>query len=133
MNNNVKPIIGCEIPVKGPTAYHTDAYHLVLLAENMEGYKNLNKLSSIVNSKGLRNIQSIEHSTLKKLSKGTIALSGCIHGKIPNLILMNKIDEAEKIAQCYKKIFGDENFYLEVQASGRPSQNKVNKALSAAT
>ncbi|MCD6270544.1 DNA polymerase III subunit alpha [bacterium] len=135
-NAGIKPIIGSEIYLaknklsdKRPGIDNKN-YHLVLLVKNKTGYKNLVKIITKANLDGFYYKPRIDHQFLAEHSDGLIALSACIKGKIPQLILSKKIEEAEKQALEYQKIFGKENFYLEIQDHQNiPDQNKVNKEL----
>jgi len=105
-------------------------YHLVLLVRNETGYKNLVKLITRSHLEGFYYKPRIDEELLAKHSEGLICLSGCLQGKIPQLILAKKIGEAEKIALKYQEIFGSENFYLELQHHPNLKEQKiVNKAL----
>ena len=117
----IKPIIGCEVYM----AYEKmtqrrpniddKRYHLILLAKNEEGYKNLVQLVTEAHLNGFYYKPRIDEEFLTKHSQGLICLSACIQGKIPRLILSNKIEEAEKLALRFQEIFGKDNFYLEIQ------------------
>ena len=132
----IKPIIGCEVYTafekltdKRP---NIDARrnHLILLAKNEQGYKNLVKLVSIAHLEGFYYKPRIDEETLEKYSEGLIGLSACIQGKIPRLLLANKNDEAEGTAKKYEKFFGKGNFYLELQHHANiPEQISANKKL----
>jgi len=132
----IKPIIGCEvyqafnkIEQKRPNI-DNKRYHLVLLVKNEEGYKNLVKLITEAHLKGFYYKPRIDEDLLKKHSSGLIASSACLQGKIPRLIIANKIEEAKKAALKYQAIFGPDNFYLEIQHHPNiKEQGKVNKAL----
>ena len=136
IQKGIKPIIGAEmyIAFESMTQERPNIddkkYHLVLLVKNEKGYKNLVKLLTKAHLEGFYYKPRIDHNLLKEYSEGLIALSACVKGKIPQLILANKIEEAEKTALFYKEIFGKENFYLEVQHHPHlMDQKKVNKAL----
>ncbi|MCD6177818.1 DNA polymerase III subunit alpha [bacterium] len=132
----IKPIIGCEMyqayermEQKRP---HIDdkRYHLVLLVKNKEGYKNLVKLVTEAHLRGFYYKPRIDEEILAQHSSGLIGLSACLQGKIPQLIIANKIEEAKKTALRFKEIFGEGNFYLELQHHPNiPEQKKVNQAL----
>ncbi len=110
LKQKIKPLIGFEAYVS------EQAYHLVLLAENYEGYKNLMLLSSFGHLRGANNGQPcLDKETLKKHSKNIIALSGCIRGEVPSLLKKGDYEEAKKKALGYQEIFGEDNFYLELQ------------------
>ena len=134
----IKPIIGCEFY----SAYErleqkrsnidNKRYHLLLLAKNMAGYKNLVKLVTKAHLDGFYYKPRIDDFILAEHSEGLIATSTCITGKIPKLILANKIEEAEELALKYQKMFGRDSFYLELQHHPNiPEQAIVNKALIA--
>jgi len=118
----IKPIIGFEAFVaprsrtdKDPEK-DKDLFHLVLLAENYDGYKNLMILSSLGHLEGFFNGKPrIDKQILSEYSKNIIALSGCIRGEIPTLLKQGKYDEAKQSALKYNEIFGQDNFYLELQ------------------
>jgi DNA polymerase-3 subunit alpha len=135
IKQGIKPIIGCECYVaprrltdKTPLD-HKGLSHLILLCENNQGYQNLCKLASIARIEGFYHKPRIDKSLLKAHSKGLVALSACLHGEIPRLILKNKMKEAEKTALQFVRMFGEGNFFLEVQNNGIAEQEKVNQAL----
>ncbi|MBW1894604.1 MAG: DNA polymerase III subunit alpha [Deltaproteobacteria bacterium] len=133
---NIKPIIGCECYVAPRTLYDKTSFdakrlrHLVLLAENQEGYRNLCKLATIAQLKGFYYRPRIDKDILKQHKEGIIALSACLHGEIPKLILEGKKDEALKTAQFYQNLLGENNFFLEIQHNGLEEQSKVNHVLA---
>lgn len=132
----IKPIIGCEIylafermELKRPKI-DDKKYHLVLLVKNEKGYKNLVKLLTIAHLQGFYYKPRVDELLLKEYSEGLIALSACLQGKIPQLILAKKMKEAEETALLYQEIFGKENFYLELQHHPNIKEQKlVNEAL----
>lgn len=132
----IKPIIGCEIyqafnsmDEKRPNI-DGKRYHLILLVKNEEGYKNLVKLITQAHLRGFYYRPRIDDELLKKHSSGLIALTACIQGKIPQLILSNRLDEAKETALKYKEIFGPESFYFEIQHHPNvKEQKKVNQGL----
>ncbi len=131
----IKPIIGCECYVAPRTLSDRSALdakglsHLVLLAENQQGYRNLCKLASIAQTEGFYYRPRIDKTVLKAHSEGLIALSACLHGEIPLLISEGRIDRAEEAALFYQELFGPDNFFLEVQNNGIDKQDIVNAAL----
>mgnify|MGYP001617367775 CR=1 FL=1 len=132
----IKPIIGVEAYVAfesmGQQRPNIDnkRYHLILLVKNETGYKNLVHLVTKAHLEGFYYRPRIDHDILKEHAEGLIALSGCIQGEIPRLILSNKIDEAEEKAKQYLGTFGEGNFYLEIQHHPHnEDQKKVNAAL----
>lgn len=140
----VHPIIGVEIYVtpgsrfdrKGARAdsdiddlSDRSNYHLVLLAKDEEGYRNLMRLCTIAQLEGFYYKPRVDHESLEKYAKGLIALTACLKGEIPSAILDSRFDEARKLAQQYQSIFGEDNFYLEVQGNGMNEQKIVNEGL----
>ncbi|GAI09632.1 unnamed protein product, partial [marine sediment metagenome] len=127
----IKPIIGCEVYVaqermdqKRPNI-DDKRYHLVLLAKNEEGYKNLVKLITKAHLEGFYYKPRIDNKLLAKHSKGLIAMTACLAGRIPRLIVAKKFEEAEKLAQKYQEIFGKDNFYLELQHHPNTREQKI--------
>ena len=134
--SGIKPIIGCELYLarekmtqKRPNIDNV-RYHIVLLAKNETGYKNLVKLVTKAHLEGFYYKPRIDEDLLFKYSDGLIVLTACLQGKIPRLILSNKFDQAEQLALKYKSVFGNDGFFLELQHHPNiPEQKKVNKAL----
>jgi len=132
----IKPIIGCEMysalermDQKRPNI-DDKRYHLVLLVKNEEGYKNLVQLITKAHLEGFYYKPRIDDELLAKHSAGLIGLSACLQGKIPRLILANRLEDAKKQALKYQEIFGKDSFYLEIQSHPRlPEQKKVNDVL----
>ncbi len=132
----IKPIIGSEVYLaldrmeqKRPNI-DDKRYHLTLLVKNEEGYRNLVKLVTEAHLKGFYYKPRIDEALLSEHSSGLIALSSCLQGKIPRLILAKKIEEAEKQALKYQEIFGKDSFYLEIQHHpNSEDQKKANKVL----
>ena len=132
----VKPIIGAEMYLafekmnQERPNLDNKRYHLVLLAKNEKGYKNLVKLITKSYLEGFYYKPRIDEDLLEEYSEGLIGLSACIQGKIPQLILAKKPKEAKELALKYQKIFGKNNFYLELEHHPNiPEQKKVNEAL----
>jgi DNA polymerase III subunit alpha len=131
----IKPIIGLEIYVAPRSRFdktpldNKDLSHLILLAENQEGYRNLCKLATIAQLEGFYYKPRIDKEILRESHQGLIALSACLHGEIPRRIQEGRIDFAEKAAQEFLKIFGEKHFYLEVQNNGIDVQDQVNEVL----
>ncbi|MEK7623604.1 MAG: DNA polymerase III subunit alpha, partial [Patescibacteria group bacterium] len=125
--NGVKPIIGFEALIG------SELNHLVLLAENYTGYRNLMMLSSFGHTEGLVGGKAtLNIDVLKKYKAHIIALSGCIRGTIPSLLHNGKIESAKQAARTYQEIFGPEHFYLELQDHPAISgQMEVNTGLVA--
>lgn len=131
----IKPVIGCEVYTasrglrdKDPN-YDKRYGHLVLLAENMTGYKNLIKLVSTSYVEGFYYKPRVDIEELRKHSEGIIALSACLAGDVSNNILNRNYEEAKRFALLYREIFGENNFYLEIQDHHLPEQKEVNAGL----
>ncbi len=116
----IKPILGCETYVAARTIHDKNdkvdrsGYHLILLAKNKKGYKNLVKLISIASSEGFYYKPRIDKNLLEKYSEGLIVSSSCLGGEIPSLLMNNHLNDAEDSIQWYKKVFGSD-YYLELQ------------------
>ncbi len=132
LKKGVKPIIGCEVYVaprsrfdkqKGPDSRYN---HLVLLCENNEGYQNLIKLVSLGFTEGFYSKPRVDKELLKRYSKGIIALSACLAGEIPQLLLSGEYNKAKETAIWFKEVFGENNYFLEIQDHGIEEQKKVN-------
>ena len=127
----IKPIIGCEVYVAPRSRYDRDKTldgrynHLVLLVKNETGYKNLIKLVSRSYTEGFYFKPRIDRDLLEQYSEGLICLSACIAGEIPQLILQRDYDGAKRQALWYNSIFGDGNFYLEIQNHGIEQEKTV--------
>ena len=129
----IKPIIGIETYVingelDDSKAKKDTRHHLVLLAKNLVGYKNLIKISSIAFLDGFYYKPRISKSLLQKYSAGLICLSACIKGEIPSLLLNKKFKKAEKVVEFYKKTFQD-GFYLEIQDHGLDEEKTITPLL----
>jgi DNA polymerase-3 subunit alpha len=133
--NGVKPIIGCEVYVAPRTmsdkVYPVDAdySHLILLVKDEKGYENLMTIVSKAFTEGFYQKPRTDKETLEKYSEGLIALSGCISGLIPKNIINGDLAGARENALFFKRIFGEDNFYLELQRHGIDKQAIVNQAL----
>ncbi len=131
----IKPIMGCEVYVASGSRFdktytkENTYYHLVLLAENNEGYKNLIKLVSYSFTEGFYYKPRIDIELLKKYSKGIIGLSACMGGAVARNILNNNYNKAKEVALMYNEIFGQNNFFLELQDHGIENQTIVNQNL----
>jgi DNA polymerase-3 subunit alpha len=132
----VKPIIGCEAYIAPDSRFEKSShgikeasFHILLLAKDEVGYKNLMKLVSIGYIEGFYYRPRIDKEVLAKYNDGLIGLSACLHGEIPHLILSDDIAGAKRTADQYRHILGKGNFYLEIQDNGITEQAKVNKAL----
>ena len=130
----IKPIIGCEVYVAPRTRFDKESNidnkysHLILLAKNETGYKNLTKLVSIGFTEGFYYKPRIDLEILEKYHEGLVCLSACLAGSVNKAILKEDMEEAKRIALWYKNLFG-EDYYLEVQPNGLPEQVLVNQKL----
>jgi DNA polymerase-3 subunit alpha len=128
----VKPILGCEVYV-APSGHRCkdarEQYHLILLAEDNDGYRNLTKLVSIACVDGFYHKPRIDHDLLASHSKGLIASSACLGGEIPSLLTSGDDNGALERAVLYRDIMGKDNFFLEIQSNTIPDQALVNKRL----
>ncbi len=127
----IKAIIGCEVYVSTRSRFDKqkgiDGYsHLVLLCKNTVGYQNLIKLVSLGFTEGFYNKPRVDRELLERYSEGIIALSACLAGEIPQAILKNDYQKAKETALWYKSVFGDGNYYLELQDHGIKEQKIVN-------
>ncbi len=132
----LKPIVGCEMYLTAGDLGSRDRpedkkrYHLILLAKNEVGYKNLMRLISIAHLEGFYYKPRIDRPTLRKYSDGLIGLSACAEGEVPAMAIAGDIKKAEELALEYCDIFGPENFYLELQRHPRfANQEIANQAL----
>jgi DNA polymerase-3 subunit alpha len=136
MAEGIKPIIGCEVYV-APNSRHDkegsvsdDRYfHLVLLAENNTGYQNLMKIVSKGFTEGFYYKPRVDYELLQEYHEGIIALSACLAGEVAVALRRNMFEEAKKSAYRLQEIFGENNFFLELQDHGYPEQNLVNQGL----
>ncbi|MFA5090381.1 MAG: DNA polymerase III subunit alpha [Candidatus Omnitrophota bacterium] len=132
----IKPIIGCEVYVapssrldKTTSGIEDSSYHLILLAKDETGYRNLMKLVSLGYLEGFYYRPRIDKEILSLYQKGIIGLSACIKGEIPVLLQQRRYHDALKVADEYLNILGKENFYLEVQQNFIPEQKIANEGL----
>ena len=131
----IKPIIGCEIYVTRRLmsdrvhGIDNDPYHLVLLCENRKGYENLCLLVSEAFMHGFYGKPRVDLDLLKKHHEGLIALSACLAGGVQQYLLEEQYEEARDYALKLADIFGEGNFYLELQDHGIPEQRSVNQGL----
>ena len=131
----VKPIIGCEVYVAPRSmrdkthGIDSDYSHLVLLCENMTGYRNLIKIVSLSWTEGFYGKPRTDRETLAAHSEGLIALSACLAGDIPKFLLNGDYASAYKRALEYRQMFGDNNFFLELQNHGIEEQKMVSSGL----
>jgi DNA polymerase-3 subunit alpha len=113
----------------GSAGKHTPYYHLIVLAQDEVGYKNLMKLVSLAHLEGFYYKPRVDKELLARHSQGLLATSGCLRGEIPFLLNQGLRDEAVKAAGTFQDIFGKENFFIEVQENGLEQQNRVNRDL----
>lgn len=131
----IKPIIGCEVYITSTSRHNRGveekekSYHMILLAENDIGYKNLIKLVSIGHLEGFYYRPRIDKEVLRKYSEGIIATSACIAGEIPSHILAGEMEQARAVTKEYLDIFGKDNFFLEIQNHGIPEEIQANAAI----
>jgi DNA polymerase-3 subunit alpha len=138
MAGGIKPIIGSEVYVapldlrkKESIKGLPDAgYHLILLVKDFSGYKNLMKLSTIGFLEGFYHKPRIDKEVLKKHSDGLFALSSCLHGEIPTLLLADNYNKAKELVEEYKSTFGEGNFFLEIQNHQIEEEKKAIRLLS---
>lgn len=133
--NDIKPIIGCEVYVAPRTRFDKEEAidskynHLILIAKNNLGYQNLIKIVSSGFIEGFYYKPRVDMDIIKKYSNDLICLSACIAGKVPQLILNDEYEKAKQTAIEFKEIFGEENYYLELQYNKIPEQTIVNQKL----
>ena len=129
----LKVIFGCECYITPGSRFDRidkqPRYHLILLAENQEGYHNLVKLVSLGFIDGFYRKPRIDKDILRKYSKGIICLSACIQGEVPQMILQRNLDGAERALREYIDIFGKDNFFLEMQNHDLEEERTVNRQL----
>ena len=132
----INPILGCEVYVAPNSRFDRETtggedryYHLVLLAENNQGYANLMKIVSKGFVEGYYYRPRVDKEVLREYHEGIIALSACLAGEIPRYLVKGLYDEARKTAREYEEIFGKGNFFLELQDHGIEEQAQVNPML----
>ncbi len=133
---DIKPVLGCEVYVapnsrfdREPGSSEDRYYHLILLAENNTGYNNLMKIVSRGFLEGFYYKPRVDYEVLREYSEGIIALSACLGGEVASNIRRGFYEEAKKAATDLREIFGQNNFFLELQDHGIPEQKLVNQAL----
>ncbi len=131
----IHPVIGCEVYV-APRSRHDRSYtggewhsHLILLCENMTGYRNLIHMVSLGFTEGFYMKPRIDHALLEQYHEGLICLSACLAGELPRLITSGRYEEAKRLALWYREIFGEDHYYLEIQDHGIAEQAEVNRQL----
>ena len=132
----IKPILGCEVYVAPGSRFDREKvsgedryYHLVLLAENNKGYENLMKLVSRGFVDGFYYKPRVDYEVLETYHEGIIALSACLAGEVQRYLARGMYEEAKRSAEKYRGIFGEGNFFLELQDHGMPEQRMVNQGL----
>ncbi|HIU10722.1 MAG TPA: DNA polymerase III subunit alpha [Candidatus Avidehalobacter gallistercoris] len=131
----IKPVIGCEFYVAPRSRFLKEgkedksAYHLILLAENQQGYRNLCKLNAIAYLEGFYYKPRIDHEVLRAHSEGLICLSACLAGEVIQAMLEGDNDAAYAVAQEYLDIFGKDNYFIELQDHGLEEQRLTNPLL----
>ncbi len=131
----IKPIIGCEVYVAPRTRHDrvhgvdNEAFHLVLLCENETGYRNLSYMVSQAFVEGFYGKPRVDLELLRAHHEGLIALSACVAGQIPQLLLNKDYDGAKAKTLEYARLFGEGNFYLELQDHGLPEQQEINQGI----
>lgn len=131
----IKPIIGCEIYITQNSRFQVPPgreklYHLILLAENNEGYHNLVKICSRAWTEGFHNKPRADHDLLRKYHKGLIALSACVGGELPQAILSGDMDKAHEVIKFYIDTFGRDNYFIELQNHRLPEEARVRPVLA---
>lgn len=131
----IKPIIGCEIYITQNSRFQVPPgreklYHLILLAENNEGYHNLVKICSRAWTEGFHNKPRADHDLLRKYRKGLIALSACVGGELPQAILSGDMDKAHEVIKFYIDTFGRDNYFIELQNHRLPEEARVRPVLA---
>ena len=135
LNEKIHPVIGCEVYVaprgleKKDPIYDKERAHLILLAENNLGYKNLMKIVSRGFIDGFYYKPRVDHDCLSEYSEGIICLSACIAGEIPQMILNNNLAGAEERCLVYQNIFGKDHFFLEIQDHRLREEALINERL----
>lgn len=129
--NGIKAVIGCEVYVAPRSRHDKDGridlspFHLILLCENNEGYRNLVKLVSAASIEGFYNRPRVDTELLEKYHSGLICLSACLAGEVPRLLLNGNYEGAKAKALEYRDIFGEENYFIEVQNHGIRDELKI--------
>ena len=127
----IKPIIGCEVYVAPRTRFDkvhgvdSGPFHLILLCKNKTGYQNLIQMVSLANVEGFYTKPRVDHELLEKYHEGLICLSACLAGEIPRALTGNDYEKAKKTALFYRDIFGEDNYYLELQDHGIDEQKRI--------
>ncbi len=133
----LKPIIGCEVYIAPKTRFDRSnsagtsekSFHMILLCRDIDGYRNLTRLVSSAFIEGFYYKPRIDRDILEQHSGGLIGLSACLKGEIPHYLAAGMKEKARETALEYRRIFGADNFYLEIQANELPEQEEVNKQI----
>lgn len=132
----IKPIIGCELYVAPKSRFDKTSYgagetahHLIVLARNLQGYRNLMKLSTAGFLDGFYYRPRIDMEILKQHHEGLIGLSACLHGEIAAQLLRGNSEEAERTAEQYRTLFGEGSYFIEIMENGLPEQKTANEGL----
>lgn len=131
LQNGIKPVIGCEVyvaPRSRKDKVHildSKPYHLILLCKNNTGYQNLIKLVSLSYSEGFYNKPRVDMELLSRYSEGLICLSACLAGEVARCLSDGNYDSAKKTALAYNSIFGQGNYYIEVQNHNIDEQKRI--------
>lgn len=130
-SHGIKPIIGCEVYVaprgRKDKIFKLDSnpYHLILLCKNETGYKNLIKMVSIANSEGFYSKPRVDRELLEQYHEGLICLSGCLAGEVAQSLLSGDMNHALDTASYFNEIFGDGNYFIEIQDHGMDEQRRI--------
>jgi DNA polymerase III subunit alpha len=134
--HGIKPIIGCELYVaprsrfdKTTSSVGETSRHLIVLVKNMQGYKNLMRLTTAGYLEGFYYRPRVDKELLAEFHEGLIGMSACLHGEIGDCIAKGNMESAVRTAEEYREIFGTDNFFLELMENGLPEQKKVNEGL----
>ncbi|MDO4542692.1 MAG: DNA polymerase III subunit alpha, partial [Bacillota bacterium] len=133
----IKPILGCEVYVAARSRFDKDfnydkeRYHLILLAKNEQGYRNLCTMVSLASSEGFYTKPRVDKELMREYGEGLICLSACLAGEIPRALQADDYEKAKAIALEHLEIFGEGNYYLEIQDQGIPIEKGLNKQIAA--
>jgi len=130
----IKPIIGCELyvsprSIQERSRQNQSYYHLLVLAKDEVGYRNLLKLTTIAHLEGFYYKPRVDKQILRQHAQGLIATSSCLSGEIPDALFKGDMEKARQLLEEYLDIFGRDNFYIELQDHGLPQQRQVNEGL----
>ena len=132
----IKPILGCEVYVAPNSRFDRELsggedryHHLILLAENNTGYENLTRIVSRGFMDGFYYRPRVDRELLSEYHEGLICTSACLAGEVQRFLVRNMYEEAKACALSYQEIFGEGNYFLELQDHGLPEQKKVNQGL----